>query len=178
MGALIGVIVGAVIGWALKTFTDWLTERRGNRRADLVWRREKYVDAVAEFLHAANELRSADAQLARAIYSSRNAENVGRPDIIETCRANERAAGERQAPWTTAVSEAMERVRLYAPDDVVALAQAVRDAIQNRGTLPRIDDVAAFEQRVNDAAAALATRTRELVDVRHSRGWLRFVTQD
>ena len=67
--ALLAGLVGAAIGWLLKTMSDLLAEGRANRRADAIWRRQLYVDAVATLAHAGRELMSADCAISLAIYS-------------------------------------------------------------------------------------------------------------
>lgn len=103
-------LAGVIIGWLLKTLTDLLAERRANKRADVTWRREHYVDAVGALIHAGRELMGANSSLSRAIYSLSNAERGDNPTIIESCRAGHRDAIDRQRPWVTATIQALEAV--------------------------------------------------------------------
>jgi hypothetical protein len=158
--ALLAGLVGVVIGWLLKTTSDFLAERRANKRADLIWRRQHYVDAVASLVHAGRELMAADSAISRTIYSLINAQSGGNQAIIEACRAENRAATDRQLPWTTSTIQALEAVRLYAPESVVARADAAWSAIHNGGRFPDVTATAEFEDAVLKALAELRAETR------------------
>lgn len=160
MLAILVGLAGVVIGWLLKTITDFLAERRANKRADVIWRRQHYVDAVAGLVHAGRELMSADSAISRATYSLVNAESGGDQAIIDACRAEHRAAHDRQQPWTTSTIQALEAVRLYAPENVVERANAVWSAIYNGGSFPAVTATAALEAAVLDALADLRAETR------------------
>lgn len=158
--AIVAGLAGAVIGWLLKTMSDFLAEGRANRRADAIWRRQLYVDAVATLAHAGRELMSADCAIARAIHSLSNAERGGDPDIIAACQARDQAATDRQLPWTASTIQALEAVRLYAPEHIVKAADAAWSAIYNEGSFPDVRGIPAFERAVLDALAALRAETR------------------
>ena len=160
MLALLAGLAGAIAGWLLKTFSDLLAERRANERADIIWRRTKYVDAVAELLLSGRALMAADSRMSRAVYSLSNAESGGNAAILEQCQAQHRAAVEAQEPWTTATIRALESVRLYGPDSVVVRADALWEAIYNGGHLPDVSEIRAFEQAVTDASASLRAAAR------------------
>lgn len=158
--AILAGLAGVVIGWLLKTVSDFLAERRANKRADAIWRREHYVDAVGVLAHACRELMSADSAISRATYSLLNAQAGGDQTIIDECRAAHLAAIERQRPWTTSTIQALEAVRLYAPENVVERADAAWSAIYNGGSFPEITATAAFESTVLDALSDLRAETR------------------
>ncbi|WP_017936728.1 hypothetical protein [Nocardioides sp. Iso805N] len=158
--AVLTGFAGVVVGWLLKTISDFQAERRANKRADVIWRRQHYVDAVASLVHAGRELMSADSAISRATYSLLNAQSGGDQAIIEACRAAHLAAVERQHPWTTSTAQALEAVRLFAPENVVERADAAWDAIHNGGSFPEVTATAAFEAAVLDALAGLRAETR------------------
>ena len=160
MLTLIAGLTGAVIGWLLKTASDLLAEGRANKRADTIWRRQLYVDAVATLAHAGRELMSADSRISRAIYSLGNAERGGDPAIIAACQAANQTATDRQIPWTTSTIQALEAVRLYAPQNVVKSADAAWEAIYNRGSFPDVQGISTFEGAVLDALSNLRAETR------------------
>ncbi|GAA1250459.1 hypothetical protein GCM10009657_27720 [Oryzihumus leptocrescens] len=89
-----------------------------------------------------------------------NAKSGGNQAIIEACGAERHAAIDRQHPWTTSTSQALEAVRLYAPENVVELADAAWSAIHNGGSLPAVTAIDAFEDAVLDALADLRAETR------------------
>ena len=160
MLAVVAVLIGAVVGWGLKTLSDLLAEKRYRRREDVIWRRQHYVDAVAALTHAGRELTAADSRMSRAIHSLSNAEQGGNPAIIAACREANIAAAEEQRPWTTATMQALEVVRLYAPDNVTAKADALWGTIMNQGSFPRADAITAFEAAVLGALEELRTEAR------------------
>lgn len=155
-------LVGAVAGWLLKTASEFLAERRANRRTDVIWRREHYVDSVAILAYAGRELMSADSSISRAIYSLSNAEQGGDPAIIAACETQNRAASDRQGLWITPTLQALEAVRLYAPENVVKAADAAWGAIFNGGSFPDVQGIQAFEQGVLEALSNLRVETREV----------------
>jgi hypothetical protein len=161
MFAILVGIAGVVIGWLLKTLSDLMAERRANTRADVTWRREHYIDAVAILIHASRELMAADSAISRAINSLMNARPGGDQAIIDACVAENRAATERQLPWTTATIQALEAVRLYAPESVVEKADASWAAIHYNGRLPEATAIADFETGVMDALAELRAAARK-----------------
>ena len=158
--AVVAGLAGAIVGWALKTASDRLAERRAAKRSDLIWRRQHYVDAVGTLIHAGRELMSADSSISRATFSLVNAEAGGNAAIIDACRAGHREALDRQLPWTTATTQALELVRLYAPTNVVEQADAAWNAILNDGRLPDVHQVPSYEAAVTAAFETLRSETR------------------
>lgn len=165
MLALLTGLAGAIAGWLLKTLSDLFTERRANKRADVLWRRTKYVDAVAELLFSARELMAADSRVSRAVFSLLNAQNGGNPKIIAESEAQHRAAVAAQEPWTTATIRALESVRLYGPDGVVARADALWAAIHYGGRSPDVSEIGDFEQAVGVALASLRAEARAAASI-------------
>ena len=49
-------LIGAVLGFLFKWLFDVLTERMRQAREDMVWRRERLIDAGAEFPRATSDL--------------------------------------------------------------------------------------------------------------------------
>ena len=158
MLALLLALVGVVVGWVLKTVSDLFAERRANKRADSTWRREKYVDAVADLLSSARELMAADSRMSRAIASLSTAQSGNSAAILAECHAQHRAAVEAQDPRTTATIRALESVRLDGPDRVVAGANAVWDAIQPG---PTPDSHGDWRLRAGGSTGALRTACRD-----------------
>lgn len=165
MLALATGLAGILIGWILKVLSDIFAEGRANKRADIVWRRQHYVDDVATLIHAIRELMSADSAISRAIFALGNAESSPNPEVVATCRAQHQSALERQAPWTTATARALEAVRLYAPDDVIQAANAAWDAVHNSGSGPDVRRLSEFEQSVLEALIVLREKTRDIAEL-------------
>ena len=69
-------------------------------------------------------------------------------------------ASDRQLPWTTSTTQALEAVRLYAPENIVKSADAAWSAIYNEGSFPDVRGIPSFEQAVLDALANLRAETR------------------
>jgi hypothetical protein len=108
---------------------------------------------------------SADSRIARAAYALRNAEQGGNLAIISSCQSSHREAIDRQLPWTTSTIQALEAVRLYAPDNIVDSADAAWNAIYNKGSFPDVQNIAAFETAVLDALAKLRSETRATAEL-------------
>lgn len=153
-------LLGVVLGWSLKTLSDLRAEQRAGRRADAIWRRERYVDAVADLAHSGRELMSANCAIARALFALSNAEQGGMVAIMNSCRAEYRAAIDQQLPWMTATVQALEVLRLYAPQNVVDRADGVWAAIHNDGALPQARDLESFEAAALRALSDLRAEAR------------------
>jgi hypothetical protein len=136
--ALLGLLIGAIVGFTTKWCLDLLADRRRQSREDVVWRRDRLVGAAEALLRACVDAGKGGGWVTRCVYELSNAERALRnhpssdPQTVIAFRARLSEAHEEHRLQCNEADRAFQALRISgAPGAVISSATAMLTAAKD-----------------------------------------------